>query len=517
MEMPCDKEGCDLLDETSHEQKIQPFGQLKDSIIDQIGIGKPGLMSPAAYDTAWLARVPEECDSSVPAYPEALTWLRENQRLDGSWGSDIEYVHDRVISTLSAAIALAQWGDKNNGNIEEDKRIIKHGLEYIRNNADRLEYELPTGGFEIILPALIRDAEKIGLDVHHQAFLRYDQMREEKLAKIPPNLVYSRKLSIVHSLEFMGDNLDLEKAELLQEPDGSVGISTSATAYLLTKSPKNAAARSYIANIVATYGNKAPEIFPFDAFEVSWSLWNLFLAGVDNFDPRVAQHIKDLKSVWLKGDGLGSSPTSSIVESDTSSMVFSVLKMAGANPDPTPLRQFETADYFMCFHYERDPCTSANIHILEALKGVDYEATEKVRKWLSSSQIDSRYWIDKWHASPYYPTAHAVIALIGVDHDLARSAIQWIITTQRADGGWGYYNRSTAEETAYCLQALSIYSREVEPIDRNVIARGRRCLLAFDGKMPDMWIARCLYTPIRVVDSSIYSALTMATDYLCAA
>jgi hypothetical protein len=50
--------------------------------------------------------------------------------------------------------------------------------------------------------------------------------------------------------------------------------------------------------------------------------------------------------------------------------------------------------------------------VLEALKGVDEEATEKVRKWLSGSRTDYGYWIDKWHVSPYYPTAHAVIALI---------------------------------------------------------------------------------------------------------
>jgi hypothetical protein len=338
------KGGKTIMDRSMHMRKAQPLRELKNAIIDQIGIGKPGLMSPAAYDTAWLARVPKENDSSVPAYPEALAWLREIQRPEGSWGSDIDYAHDRIISTLSAIIALTQWDNINS----DDKRMIERGLEYIRNNADRLEHELPAGGFELILPALIQDAAKIGLDIHHQAFLRYDPMREEKLAKIPPHLLYSRKNPLVHSLEFMGDNLDLKKSELLQERDGGVGISTAATAYLLTKSPKNAAARSYIANIVATYGCKVPEFFPFDAFEVSWSLWNLFLTGIDKSDPRIAQHIKDLKHFWDKGVGLGSSTTSSVVESDTSSMAFSVLQMAGAYPDPTPLRQFEKKDCFTC-------------------------------------------------------------------------------------------------------------------------------------------------------------------------
>ena len=74
------------MDKSVHMQKAQPFRESKDAILDRIGIGKPGLMSPAAYDTAWLARVPEENDSSVPAYPEALTCLREMQRPDGCWG-----------------------------------------------------------------------------------------------------------------------------------------------------------------------------------------------------------------------------------------------------------------------------------------------------------------------------------------------------------------------------------------------------------------------------------------------
>lgn len=497
-------------------QRMQQFMQLKETILDRIGIGQSGLMSPAAYDTAWLARIPEENDFTIPAYPEALTWLRENQHPDGSWGSEIEYVHDRIISTLAAIIALAQWDNTNNDKLhnDENKRIIEHGLEYIRNNAGRLEFELPTGGFELILPALLQDAEKIGINVHCQTFLPYYRMREEKLAKIPSHLLYSRKLSITHSLEFMGDSLDLERAEIFQDSNGGVGVSPSSTAYLLTKLPRNTAARSYIASLVAAYGNKVPEVFPFDSFELSWSLWNLFLAGADSSDPKIEHHIRDLKSVWDKGEGVGSATVSSVVESDTSSMVFSVLKMADADPDPIPLRQFEKEDYFICFPYERDPCTSANVHVLEALKGVDEKATEKVRRWLYKSQVDCSYWTDKWHASPYYPTAHAVIALIGVDHDLARSASQWIINTQRIDGGWGYYNRSTAEETAYCLQALAIYSREVMPIDRNILERGRRCLLAFDDKIPDMWIARCLYTPITVVKSAIYSALILTSPYI---
>jgi len=92
---------------------------------------------------------------------------------------------------------------------------------------------------------------------------------------------------------------------------------------------------------------------------------------------------------------------------------------------------------------------------------------------------------------------------------LARSAIQWILNTQRPDGNWGHDDKPTAEETAYCLQALSIYDRHVKPLDKDVLKRGRAGLLACMNEMPPLWIGKCLYIPVRVVESAIYSALTM--------
>jgi len=107
--------------------------------------------------------------------------------------------------------------------------------------------------------------------------------------------------------------------------------------------------------------------------------------------------------------------------------------------------------------------------------------------------------------------AEMAIALIGIDHDLARSAVQWILDTQKPDGGWGCCNGVTAEETAYCLQALGLYARYVEPVDKKVIARGREKLLACKEEMPPLWIGKCLYTPVRVVQSAISSALALTT------
>ena len=487
--------------------------------MNQIGLGRSGLMKPTAYDTAWLARVPAEHNPDVPAFPQALAWLRQNQHPDGSWGAEIEYVHDRVISTLVSILALAEWdGDGRRGGSrtartnEHDKQVIDRGIRYIWEKADQLEHEHETIGFEVILPTLFKKCQTLGLPLPLAAFERYEKMRDEKISKIPPGMQCSPNTTLAFSLEFMGDDLCMEEVRSIQEVDGSVAVSPSATAYFLTKWPDNAAARHYICSVAEAYGGLATQVFPFDVFETAWSLWNLFLADLATCDGQPVQHIEDLKTLWDIGKGAGFSSNYSVTDADVSSVVFRVLSMAGLDPDPDPIYRFELEDYFICYPFERNPSTSANIHALEALKRVDRVdkvRTDKILKWLRGSRVDGRYWMDKWHASPYYPTAHAVIALIGVDHGLARSAVQWILDTQRPDGCWGYYDGPTAEETAYCLQALSMIDRYVEPVDREVLARGREGLLACRHILPALWIGKCLYTPVRVVESAICSALAM--------
>src|SRR3954454_4043885 len=69
-----------------------------------------GQMSATAYDTAWVARVPGPSQAAEPLFPAAYDWLLRNQHSDGSWGAEIAFPHDRVISTLAALLALDSSG-----------------------------------------------------------------------------------------------------------------------------------------------------------------------------------------------------------------------------------------------------------------------------------------------------------------------------------------------------------------------------------------------------------------------
>src|SRR5512143_2784909 len=174
------------------------------------------VMSTTAYDTAWLARVPNETDAASPDFPQALEWLRCHQHADGSWGSQLVHYHDRVICTLNALIALAEYGTA-----PEDADVIRRGERALRHYALHLARDADdTVGFELIVPTLLKRARQLELNLPYTVLDRYQAVRAEKLSLIPHPLIYSRHVTTTHSLEFMGDDLDLEHAADLQEANG---------------------------------------------------------------------------------------------------------------------------------------------------------------------------------------------------------------------------------------------------------------------------------------------------------
>ena len=66
-----------------------------------------GAISAAAYDTAFGARLRATDDPNALAYPQTLGWLLRSQNTDGSFGTALSIPKDKLISTLSALVALA--------------------------------------------------------------------------------------------------------------------------------------------------------------------------------------------------------------------------------------------------------------------------------------------------------------------------------------------------------------------------------------------------------------------------
>lgn len=469
-------------------------------------------MSSTAYDTAWVARVPSDNGYPNLAFPKTLNWLRLNQYPNGSWGAKFEYYHDLIISTLAAIVTLVKSGD-----CSRDAEAIRRGESYVRRNIQNLHRDpYETVGFELILPTLMQEARQLELDLPYDKCGKYDHLRRKKLQLIPLEMIYSREATTAHSLEFMGGELDVEQAGGIQEVNGSFGNSPSATAYFLALGQENAAARQYLAEAVTVGGGVAMPLHPVEVFNKSWVLYNLDLAGLlGELKEEAKPHLDYLYQAWDDQRGIGFSRQYSVPDLDDTAVVFKLLRQAGYDVAPSVFTAFEKDSHFMCFPYERNPSMGVHVHLLDTLRICpDYEHQPRlVNKTLNfyRTQIHNAGWFDKWHASPYYILCHAAIAVLGYDNELAGELVNCIIRAQRQDGSWGYFDSSTSEETAYCLQALLMYHKQAQPVDRAVIYHAAQYLYVHYQVQdyPPLWIDKCLYAPVAIVRSAILSALWM--------
>jgi halimadienyl-diphosphate synthase len=485
-------------------------------LLKDIGPGRS--ISPSPYDTAWIARLMEV---DRPLAEAALNWICTHQLPDGSWGaSEIVYHHDRVICTLSAVTMLAQYG-YHAGHKDQMKRG-QTALKRMLGTATRSLNADPNGAtvaFELLAPRLMDEASALGIVQHSDdRFLgRLGAMRRMKLSMLNGRLI-NRLMTAAHSIEMVGpESIDLLDLGNLQEANGSIGYSPAATSfYLLHVNPHDTAALSYLRNYCSA--GAAPYVIPIDGFEVGWTLWNLELAGLLNSESKDEYWppFEFLRHSWVEGIGLAAAIGVGFVDCDAAAIAYDVLMSQGYTPDIQALLRYEEADHFRCYDFEANPSVSNNIHVLNVLRRAGYKvedpSVQKIVRFLRNTQVDTGFWLDKWHVSPYYPTAHLVIACMGFIDDMARLAVEWLLSTQRSDGAWGYY-LPTAEETAYSLQALAVWNSHTHSVDKQVFRQGAAWLQEHaKPPYPSLWIGKSLYCPELVVRSAILSALAMAAS-----
>ncbi|HXD10684.1 MAG TPA: hypothetical protein VN653_11525, partial [Anaerolineales bacterium] len=334
-------------------------------LIDEIG---PGHMASTAYDTAWVARL-GEIDWNLSS--RALAWLAENQLPDGSWGAPAPmYYHDRVLCTLAAMVALTYRGRRGHDKVQiENGRLA---LESIVGGATQGLQADPNGatvGFEMIAPTLAAEAEKLGIikNQGNRILGRLSKQRAKKLSYLQGKMI-SRHVTMAFSSELAGiDGQHMLDLENLQEANGSLGLSPSATAYFATYVKKgDEASLNYLRQTAKPDGGQ-PNVSPFDIFEVAWSLWNLSLIpgvrAMENLKP----HIQFLSNAWEPRRGVAFSTAYSVKDSDDTVITYNALLRYGIEKDLASVLAYEEKDHFRCFDLEVNPSISANIHILDAL------------------------------------------------------------------------------------------------------------------------------------------------------
>jgi halimadienyl-diphosphate synthase len=413
--------------------------------------------------------------------------------------------------------ALAQWGQKGDGpRLQRAQSALQADLQNL--DAD------PAGetvGFEMIVPTLLDEAQALGVwsGRNDGQLDRLRRKRAAKLAALPSGMI-DRSVTVAFSAEMAGsDGTHLLEVENLTEANGSVGLSPSATAYyLLNLRPHDRAARAYLHTAADSSDGGVQNFAPFDTFERAWVLWNLALAGpLDDQTLALCQpHLDHLESAWKPQQGVGFAAGYTPKDGDCTSVAYEVLNHFDRSPDLETVLLYEEQDHFRCYALEANPSVSGNIHILGALRqaglGVTHPSVSKALRFLQRTRSARGPWFDKWHISTYYATAHAIIACADYTDDLVHDAVSWMLKTQNADGSWGTY-LPTAEETAYCLQALVVWKRHGGQVPCGVLRRGA-AWLADHAEPPylPLWIAKTLYTPELVVRSAVLSALRLAAQ-----
>ncbi|KAL0919758.1 hypothetical protein M5K25_011876 [Dendrobium thyrsiflorum] len=104
------------------------------------------LLPVSAYDTAWVAMVPDPDDPTSPMFPEYLDWVLRRQNALGFWFDEqqgfnndhhelIDYKHqcssDDLLATLACLIALKTW------EINGFSHRINKGLRFLRDNMEK--------------------------------------------------------------------------------------------------------------------------------------------------------------------------------------------------------------------------------------------------------------------------------------------------------------------------------------------------------------------------------------------
>ncbi len=465
-------------------------------------------LSASAYDVSWLARLPAE--NGDPRWPDLIDWLVAHQWPDGSWGGTIPYYHDRILCTLAAMIALQE---KAGG--KDAAEAVRRGERYVWHNYPFLHHDpMELVGFELILPTLLEQARTLDLDVPRHS-CGYGRIRDAKLALMPMELLYKPGTSAAFSIEFLGSSGDPTRLYQFQGANGASANSPATTAYTVIQSGNHNSKALHYLEQVKGLPSGVPAFYPFRTFEIVWVLEHLAFGGFTLHDLVDAEVWNSLRSA-LGRTGTGIDPLFGINDGDTTAVTLHVLARGKQPVDPSILHHFEEpgTHTFRTFDFERNASVVTNIHALEALMWMpEYpnleQVWEGVLSMLLEHQLYQTYWIDKWHASPYYATAHILIVLMNVgEYEMVRysHAIDWLVHTQRSDGSWGYFDRGTVEETAYALMALLHYQRHTHTLCADVLHKGMAYLMsavASDVAFPELWIAKTLYTPKDIVKAAI--------------
>ncbi|GMY37277.1 S-linalool synthase-like [Fagus crenata] len=288
-------------------------------------------ISPSAYDTAWLAMIPNPHQPSQPMFENCLDWVLNNQKEEGFWGECGAHgmpTIECLPATLACIVALKKW---NVGTI-----FINKGIAFVRANTEKLIREMNhhcPRWFAIVFPSMVELAQTVGVHlvffdglstVVSELFNKQQQILEkEKLADKytnPPLLSY---------LEALPASYDIDQDDIIKHlsNDGSLFQSPSATAraFMVTGNKKCLA---YLLSLVQRCDNGVPPTYPIDEELIKLCMVNQLLRL--GFAEHFVQEIEEvLAQVYRNYKNQESWGKPSVEQLFKDSLAFWLLRMHG--------------------------------------------------------------------------------------------------------------------------------------------------------------------------------------------
>ncbi|KAH7859314.1 hypothetical protein Vadar_034484 [Vaccinium darrowii] len=316
-------------------------------------------VSKSAYDTAWLAMIPDNPKKCDPMFKGCLEWVLENQKEEGFWGErDMNGLPtiDSLPSTLACIVALEKW-NVGYTNIEK-------GLAFVQENAEMLlreKHQCLPRWFAIIFPAMVELAQETGLDVTDElkgvlsdVFLKKQQILESEGDANDHHEYYPPLVSFPEALP-SSCAIDREIVLKNLSKDGSLFQSPSATAYAFMATGERKC-KEYLESLVRRCPRGVPPMYPMDEELIKLSVVNQVtrLGLAEHFNAEIESILSEVYRNYKKQQCPHTMDANlELAKLYKDSLAFRLLRMHGYNITPWSFCWF-VHDEDILAHIERN-------------------------------------------------------------------------------------------------------------------------------------------------------------------
>ncbi|KAM7461961.1 hypothetical protein LguiA_030082 [Lonicera macranthoides] len=299
-------------------------------------------------------------EKQLPCFPSCVDWIKENQKVDGSWGlnpSHPSLVQDSLSSTLACVLALQKW------NVGE--QLVQKGLDFIGSNRSALDdkNQISPLGFDIVFPGMISYAQELGLNLPlDTAFL--DRMHYNRDMQIQREKAGSH----AYFAEGFGESYDWK--ELIkneQRSNGSIFNSPATTAAALIHLHDDKCLK-YLQSVLKINGKAVPSIYPYDKYVRLSMVDTLERMGVARyFKCEINNVLDETHRCWQQRN------EEIFLDPACCALAFRLLRMHGYEVSSNSLEEYVDQEHF--FNTSSPQITTVNT-IIELYKASEVKILE---------------------------------------------------------------------------------------------------------------------------------------------